>query len=300
MKVAVIVLNFNGKGRTVQLINSIKSLNTTNITLQIIVVDNASTDGNIENIQLEYPEVILLVNQDNLGFAEGNNVGIRFSLKEKNEYVLLLNNDTSVDRDLLQCLIEAAITHPKGGIFGPKIYFTREHETHKSKYTNKQLGNVLWYGGGIIDWDNVLGSHRGVDEVDVGKYNLIQKTDFISGCAMFVHREVFEKAGLLDKRYYLYYEDVDLCQRAVKKGYELYYVPEAHVWHDNAKAAGGTGSDLQSYYITRNRILFGMRYAPWKTKLALFRESLNLLRHGTETQKQAIGDYLRRRYGKRK
>lgn len=299
MRIAIVVLNFNGKERTLQLLGSVKSLNLENIELQTIVVDNGSTDDSSNEIKNLFPDVTLLVNHENLGYAEGNNVGVRYALKKETDYILLLNNDTSVDRELLLNLLKAADLNPKGGIFGPKIYFSKGFETHKNRYTTEQLGKVLWYAGGIIDWRNVLGSHRGVDEVDHGQYDQIQKTDFVSGCSMFVSRKVFERVGLFDKRYYLYYEDVDFCQRALRYGFELYYVPHGRVWHDNAKTAGGTGSELQSYYITRNRILMGMRYAPWRTKLALFREALNLLMHGTKTQKQAVGDYLRRHYGKR-
>lgn len=187
----------------------------------------------------------------------------------------------------------------KGGIFGPKIYFYPGFETHKASYKSSELGRVIWYAGGKMDWQNVLASHVGVDEVDSGQHDQLTKTDFVSGCSMFIRREVFETIGYLDPKFYLYYEDLDFCQRAKKKGYDIFYVPEATMWHKNAQGGGGTGSDLQGYFITRNRLLIGMRYAPWRTKLALFREATVLLMHGKKTQKEAIGDFLRKKYGKR-
>ncbi len=116
---------------------------------------------------------------------------------------------------------------------------------------------------------------------------------------MFVRSEVFNKIGLFDTKLHLYYEDLDLCKRAQSKGFEIYYVPKAIVWHSNAATAGGSGSKLQSYYITRNRLLIGMRYATWRAKLALFREAATMILKGTKEQKQAVGDFLRKKYGKR-
>lgn len=299
MQVAIIILNFNSGRDTLECLESLTKIGKKDPQLLIIVVDNASTDDSVGMIKKAYPQVTVIVNHENLGFAEGNNCGIRFALKRGADFLLILNNDTTVSPDLITRLVFAASKEKTGGIFGPKIYFTAGRETHLGRYKSSELGKVIWYAGGKLDWDNVLAAHRGVDEVDLGQYDEFVKTAFVTGCALFVRREVFETTGLFDAKFYLYYEDVDLCLRARKKGYELCYVPDAHLWHKNADSGGGTGSDLQSYYLTRNRLLIGVRYAPWKTKLALFREALKLLMSGTKTQKQAIGDFLRKKYGRR-
>lgn len=299
MKVSIVILNYNGKNDTLACLDSITKLNRQNFDLDVIVVDNASSDNSVVSIKKAYPQVTVLKNFENLGFAEGNNIGIRFSLKRNADFIFILNNDTVLDKNCIQELLNASEKEKTGGIFGPKIYFSAGNEFHKGRYKSKDLGKVIWFAGGNIDWANVLASHRGVDQVDEHQYDSISKTSFITGCAMFVRKEVFENIGLFDAKLYLYYEDVDFSKKAYKKGFDLFFVPKAIVWHKNAESAGGPGSDLQSYYLTRNRMLIGMRYAPWKTKLALLREALNLLMHGTVTVRQAIGDFLRKKYGKR-
>ena len=299
MKITIIVVNFNSVADTAECLKSLSKLIKHDFELEIVLVDNASTDGSVVNIRKEFPHVTILVNSQNLGFSEGNNVGISYSLKRSADFILLLNNDTTVDQHLVTKLLDAAKSYPQGGIFCPKIYFYPGFETHRGRYKASELGQVIWYGGGLMDWDNVLGSHRGVDEVDKGQYQEVIKTAYGTGCALFVRRAVFEKVGMLDPKFYLYYEDLDFSMRSRKKGFEIFYVPQALIWHKNAGSAGGTGSDLQAYYITRNRLLVGMRYAPWRTKLALFREATNMLMSGTKTQRQAIGDFLRKKYGRR-
>ena len=298
-KIAVIILNYNDLINTRACLLSLEKSEKTKFTVETIVVDNASSVSPLI-LKREFPEITLIQNSTNFGFAEGNNTGIREALRRGADFVFILNNDTILDPKCLISLFDAYIKLPIPGILGPKIYFYPGREYHIDRYQKKEWGKIIWYAGGVIDWANVLPSHRGVDEVDKGQYDVLTKTQFISGCAMFAGQRLFEKVGLFDKRLYLYYEDLDLCKRAEKKGCGLWYVPEATVWHKNAGTTGGSGSDLQSYYMTRNRLLIGMRYAPWKSKLALFREASKMIVQGTKSQKQAIGDFLRRRYGKRK
>ena len=299
MKISIIIVNFNGLSDTRECLKSLTKVKKDGFEVETIVVDNGSTDNSVSEIKKDFPWVINLVNTDNLGFAEGNNVGIQYALKRGADYLFLLNNDTLIHENILVELIKAAEAAPNGGIFCPKIYFARGFETHTDRYKASKQGKVIWYVGGVVDWENMLAFHKGVDEVDTGQYDVGTKTAYGTGCALFVRRSVFEQVGLFDRKFYLYYEDLDFSLRARKKDFEIYYVPKALVWHKNAGSAGGTGSDLQSYYITRNRLLIGMRFAPWRTKLALLREATNLVMGGTRTQRQAVGDFLRKKYGKR-
>jgi GT2 family glycosyltransferase len=299
MNIFIVILNFNGKALTIGCLSSLAKLDRGVHTITALVVDNASTDGSVEEIKQQFPELTVLTNSENLGFSEGNNIGIRYALKQNADFIFLLNNDTTVSSDCILELLKAADQNPNGGIFGPKIYFTSGKEFHLDRYQVHERGHVIWYAGGKIDWANVYASHRGVDEVDQGQYDELARTHFVSGCAMFVRRSVFEKIGLFDPKVYLYFEDVDFSRRAELKKFELYYVPTARLWHDNAGSSGGSGSDLQNYYITRNRLLIGLRYAPWKTKLALFREATRMLMKGDKTQREAVGDFLRKKYGRR-
>lgn len=149
-----------------------------------------------------------------------------------------------------------------------------------------------------MDWGNVLGSHRGVNEVDKGQYDRMDRTDFASGCCLLIKREVLETVGMFDEKYFLYYEDSDLAERAKRKNYSIMYAPKAYLWHKNAGSAGGSGSALQDYYITRNRLLFGMRYASIRTRIALLKESMRLLVTGRAWQKKGVRDFYLRRFGK--
>jgi GT2 family glycosyltransferase len=186
--------------------------------------------------------------------------------------------------------------NPEVGICGPKIYFAKGFEYHKEVYTAKEKGNVFWYAGGIVDWKNVLISHFGVDEVDSGQYESIRDTDFVSGCAMMVRSGVFEKVGFLDEKFAMYLEDLDFCLRAKNSGFKVVYAPVKTVWHKNAQSSS-VGSQTQDYYVTRNRLLFAVKYAKTRAKLAVLRESIKLLFTGRPGQKQGVKDFYLGRFG---
>jgi GT2 family glycosyltransferase len=264
----------------------------------MIVVINNDVEHEFDFIWKGKGTFHILNQNHNLGFAGGQNIGLRQGLADKSDYLLVLNNDTIVDKDFLSELVNAADKHPDGGVFGPKIYFAKGHEFHSDRYKETDKGKVFWYAGGKIDWQNLLLPHRGVDEVDDGQYDRIEKTDFVSGCCMLIRSEVLRTVGLFDENYFLYLEDSDLNERIKRAGFARYYIPDSVIWHENAGSTGGSGSDLQDYFITRNRLLFGMRYASVRTKLALFRESMNLLATGRKWQKQGVKDYYLRNFGK--
>ncbi len=295
-KVFVIILHYKGKKFTRQCLLSLNKIKTSNFSVKAVVVESGSLEP-IDELKKEFFNEVFIKKKENLGYAEGNNVGIRYALKQGADYLLLLNNDTVVDSQMLLQLVKVGESDESFGILGPKIYFAPGCEYHSGRYQKKEKGKVIWYAGGIIDWPNILASHRGVDEVDRGQYDEMEETDFISGCAMLIKREVLEKIGLLDKRYFLYLEDNDFCQRAKKAGFKLVYVPQAKLWHANA-GSSRVGSPLHDYYLARNRMLFGLRYAPVRAKLALIRESLRLLLFGREWQKVGIKDFYLRKLGK--
>ena len=182
------------------------------------------------------------------------------------------------------------------GILGPKIYFAPGFEFHKDRCKKEEQGKVIWYAGGKIDWKNVYCSHRGVDEVDQGQYGRQEETDFVSGCCMMIRKEVFEKIGLLDKKYFLYLEDVDFCIRAKRAGFRVVYTPKVHLWHKNAASSEKPGSKIHQYYQTRNRLYFGFRYAPLRSKLALFRESIKFILKNN-IKRKACFDFYSGRFG---
>jgi len=295
-KVFAVILHYKSRDLTYQCVLSLQGINKEDFCLKIVLVDNCSSQP-VDKFKEEFKDLVVLKNSQNLGFAEGNNVGIRYALKNGARWVLILNNDTTVAPDLLVQLIKKSSLINQSGILGPKIYFAPGFEYHKNNYKPAQRGKVFWYAGGIIDWRNVYCSHRGLDEVDEGQYDRVETTDFVSGCAMLVKKEVFEKIGLFDPRYFLYLEDVDFCQRAKKAGFKIIYVPDGKVWHYNASSSQ-VGGALHDYFITRNRLLFGMKYAPARTKIALLKESFKLLFKGRPWQKIGVRDFYLKKFGK--
>lgn len=301
--VAISLLNFNGKKNTLDCLKSLENLRRDNFELSIIAVDNASADGSAESIKqyisgIKYGGIRIIENKENLGFSGGHNTAIKYALESGADYILILNNDTYADYDFVKELLEVADKDNAIGILSPKIYFAPGFEYHKDRYSKNEAGKVFWYGGGEMDWANVIGHHRGVDEVDKGQFDQTEETELITGCCAMIRKEVFEKVGLLDDKYFLYYEDSDLNMRAKKAGFKTMYVPGAIVWHKNAGSVGGAGSKLQDYYITRNRLLFGIRYAPARAKFALFRESLKILLSGRYWQKRGVLDFYIGKLGK--
>lgn len=297
-KIAIVTVDFNSHKETHDCIASLEKLDTKNIDLEIIVVDNASTEPLTLSEKEKKDGIILLRSEENRGFSGGNNMGIAYALKTGVDYIMLLNNDTYVDKNLLQECIKAFSAHQNLGVIVPKIYFAKGHEFHKKRYKASELGKVLWYAGGSFDWNNIISIHRGVDEIDHGQYDKNESTDFATGCCMFVKKTVFERVGVFNDDYFLYYEDADLSMRITRAGFRILYEPKAIIWHITAASAGGSGSILHDYYLTRNRMIFGLSYAPIRSKIALLRESIRLLLFGREWQKKGIKDFYTHTLGK--
>lgn len=291
VNVAIIILHFGKLQNTKECLESISKLKINNYKLEIIVVDNAAEE------QFKGEKVKIIRTEKNLGYAGGNNVGIKHALRHGADYIVILNNDTIVSPNLIVALLQTFKETPNTGIISPKIYFAPGFEFHKERYKRQHLGKVIWYMGGKIDWNNILVSHKNVDEVDKGQFNQTGDTDSASGACMMIKKEVFEKIGLLDDTYFLYWEDADFSQRAKKAGFRVLCTPNAFIWH---KASGSSriGGQLHDYYLTRNRLLFGMRYGSVRSKFALIRESIKLLFSARPWQKRAVIDFYLGRLGK--
>jgi hypothetical protein len=303
-KLNLIILNWNGWKMTKTCLESLEKIKIKDFQLEVVIVDNGSKDDSVKlidkyiNSNHQSPITIhLIVNKYNLGFAEGNNVGIRYSFENKADYICLLNNDTRVDPEFLNELFKTAESDESIGAVGGKIYFEKGYEFHKDRYKQEELGKVIWYAGGKIDWENVYGTNGGVDEVDKGQFEKTMETDYVNGCLFFAKAEVLEKVGAFDKRYYLYYEDTDLSVKIKKAGYKLMFCPSAKIWHLSS-GSSASGSSLHDYFITRNRLLFGMSYASLRAKTALIKESIKFLFNGREWQKKGVIDFYLKRFGR--
>lgn len=295
MNVFISIINFNSQRETEKCLSSIEKLNLSHgLNLFVYLLDNGSKEFTLKEKDFNL-DLKIIKSEGNLGFPGGHNLIIK-KVKEDADYILILNNDTILDSEMLLKLLNSFKENV--GIVSPKIFFSPGSEFHKDRYTEKDKGKVIWYAGGIMDQSTVIGRHRGVDEVDSGQYDKEIETDFASGCCMFIKKDFLEKVGAFDERYFLYYEDADLSARLKRKGYKILFVPQAYMWHKNAGSSGGSGSVLQDYYITRNRLLYGMKFASYKVKLFLFAEGLKLAFFGRKWQKIGAKDFFTNRFGK--
>ncbi len=265
-------------------------------THQIVVVDNSPLpDGTLKKALKKFQNIKLITTLKNTGFAHGNNLGIRWGMRHGGDYFLLLNNDVTVHRYFLQHLLKAMTD--RVGLAVPKVYFAKGYEYHKERYQPDELGKIIWYAGGQFDWDNVYGKHFGVDEVDRGQYDQQHPVDFANFCCVLIKKEVFDRIGFLNSKYFLYFEDADFSWRAQRHGFIQMYVPKAKIWHKSS-GSSGSGSRLHDYYITRNRLVFGMKYARARTKFALLREAVRKMVNGRPGERSGIRDFFLHRLGK--
>lgn len=238
-KVTIVILNWNNAPDTLECLDSVRKLRYDNY--DIVVVDNGSTDGSVAAIRDQYPGVIILENRENLGYAEGNNVGIRYALEAGSEYIFVLNDDALVDPETLSALVATTISHPDAGFLGPKVY-------------HRESPQVIQSAGGRFNkyWES---RYRGMDEADQGQFDDLMDVDFVCGCAVLVSRQTIEQIGLLDPRFFLYREDIDWCYRATRAGFRVLYVPSAKVWHRSPHIREPELSRT-TYYMSRNALLF--------------------------------------------
>lgn len=298
--ISVVIVHYNTDQDTRECLDSLAQIDTDDFTYNVILVDNGSKEP------LELPQAVLqkrvevVRSESNLGFTGGNNLGIKYALDNYNpDFLLLLNSDTYVKPNFLQELHLHARHFPQDGIINPKIYFAKGREFHLESYLPEDLGHVIWYGGGSIDWPNLLAFHRNVDEMDRGQLETVRESEFATGCCALIRREVIEKIGLLDEQFFLYLEDVDLSVRARQAGYRLGFCPAAEVWHKNAGSSGGSGSPLQQYYMTRNRLLFGLKHGTNRVRLTTIMYAVRLLQSQSKAERLAVWDLLQGKVGKR-
>jgi len=242
----ILLINWNGKNDTLACLASLRKVSYQ--PCHILVVDNASTDGSIEAIRAQFPEVEILANPRNERFARANNQGMQMALQAGAELVLLLNNDTEVAPDFLDHLVQAIHSRNDAGMVSPKIYYH-----HHS--------NLIWFAGGKINLWTGRVSHRGLRQLDsLEKFNQTEAVDYLTGCAILATRECIEKIGTLDENYFMYAEDADWCWRAQQAGFVCLYQPAAKIWHKVGASAGGA---FKIYHKVRGNFLFFKHYARW-------------------------------------
>ena len=242
--VHIIILNWNGLEDTSELLESLSKISYRNYT--IVIVDNNSANDEAEKIEnLCRGKAHLIKSKENLGFSGGNNVGIKYSLEKKADYILLLNNDTTVRPDFMEILADKSETSAKAGIVAPRINYYDDPKK-------------IWSDGGKIS--RIRGSGFAYsDKLETEANRLDRSVTFVSGCCMLIKRDVFLKIGMFDENYFLYTEDTDLCFRTIKAGYKIYVVPKSKIFHKVNNSTSSNYPTLPLYYTTRNRLYFAKK-----------------------------------------
>ncbi|NJN17688.1 MAG: glycosyltransferase family 2 protein [Oscillochloris sp.] len=240
--VAIITLNWNRKQDTLDFLASCRGLHYPHTCL--IVVDNGSEDGSPEAIGAAFPEVDQLLNGANLGFAAGMNVGLRHGLQSGAAFMLLANNDTTMEPDMLDQLVATA-REQQAGLISPMIYYA-------------DLPQRIWWLGGRLR--PLLLEIRRQDTPPHGK-PVPFAVDFITGCGMLIARETLDRIGLLDERFFMYYEDSDYCLRARRAGVRVFVEPRAVMYHKVARSSGGSDSPNERYQMARSSVQYFRKHA---------------------------------------
>ena len=257
--VGIVICNWNKKDYVLKCIESVKQLNYKNY--DITVVDNASTDGSVEAIEAKYPDITLIKNTENKGGSGGFNTGIKYMIeKGKYKYIYLLDNDVILDKNALYELVKAMELDNDLGIAGSKIYVMD---------TSNQIQEL----GAWIDWNKgyILPNKKGYIEKDEIIQNV--EVDYVPACSLLVRTEAIQKAGIMDQKYFLYWDDIEWGYRIKSNGYKVKAISNSKVWHKMGVA--NKTSTLTTYYFWRNRIHFFNKYAPeekWKGIMSIIFE----------------------------
>ncbi|MDF2386932.1 glycosyltransferase family 2 protein [Nostoc ellipsosporum NOK] len=299
-QIYIIVLNWNGKEDTIECLESVQKIDYPNY--KILLVDNGSIDDSVAAIRERFPQVSIIENGANLGFAAGNNVGIDYAISQGADYIFLLNNDTIVDPQILWAFIRANKQYPDAGILGSKIYYYKQPQK-------------IWYAG--VEWipSQARFLHLGCGNIDNDKdWREFQFPEYICGCAILVKAEVVKKIGMLEPKYFLMWEEVDWCYRAKRAGYKCLLVPESKVWHKiSSSFSGGDKAPHYQYFWWRNRLLWVERnfsfLEAFSIYKAIFRDTLRQIRKYFNSQSgsqeklksqaalEGVKDYFLRKFG---
>ena len=223
--ITIIVLSWNGRECTVRCLESLERAQLDGAS--VLVVDNGSTDGSVDAIRQKFPAMRLLPLPENLGYAAGNNAGVRVALESGADAVLLLNNDTEVSPDFLEPLIQVLNIHGDAAAVSSAIMRIDVPEVLQEAYFE------IYFGFGII-------RRRGVNALPGEGYDAVRRVDAAIGCSLLMRSDALRRVGLLDESYFAYHEEVDWCWRARKAGWQIFYQPYSRVWHHFSKSTGAT------------------------------------------------------------
>lgn len=237
-KVGIVLVNYNGELFQEECLKSIRSSTYKNY--EIIIVDNGSTDKSISKVKKVFNNLIILETGENNGVAKGNNIGIKKAIEIGCEYILLLNNDTEIEKDMISNMVKKV---NKDVMVTCKMYYYNQSD-------------VLWCAGGKIHWNKGITSHFGENQKDIGQLDVSRFVEYTPTCCLLIHKDIFKKVGFMDEKYFMYYDDTDFIARCSKKNIKVWYEASAKLWHKVSSSSGGCESKISVYYLNRNRLYF--------------------------------------------
>ncbi|MCK4348110.1 MAG: glycosyltransferase family 2 protein [Thermoplasmatales archaeon] len=293
--VFIIIINWKNEKITIECLESLYKINYPNF--HVIVVDNNSIDATAKAIKKKFPLITLLQNYDNLGFAEGNNLGINKALEMNADYIFILNNDTIIDSIILWPLVKQANNNPEIGVLGCKIYYYDEPKK-------------IWFAGEMRDTCTGFRKYFGKNRIDDGYYDDLIECNNLTGCAMFIPAKVIRETGGFDKDFFAYSEDIDLCLRIRELGYRIYCERKAKIWH-KVSSSLGNNSPIKVYFSVRNRLLVISKHCnkPFRLYFLIFQHvyliTVAILKYAIKGKLKialaminGIHDYHRKKFGK--
>jgi GT2 family glycosyltransferase len=294
-KVTVVILNTNRREDTLQCLESLSVSTYPN--LSIMVLDNASTDGSVESIEVLYPETQVVALTENKGYAGNNNVGVELAIQHGADWIYVLNEDTLQAPDCIGRLVEAGQSDSRVGIVGPMVYHHDEPD-------------VIQSAGGIMDglWRSW---HAGQNQKDQGQFPEVRPVQWVSGCALMIRRETVQQVGVIDERFFYYQEEIEWCLRSRQAGWKILHVPKAKLWHKGVQREYNPPANV-TYYKIRNGFLLAKKHrAPLHVQAYVWTDTLRLLmvwsllprwrtkRDHRDAMLAGIRDFMAQRWGKR-
>jgi GT2 family glycosyltransferase len=293
-RVCIVIVNWNGRDLVMNALQSVLQINYKDYA--VVVIDNASTDGSVEAIRKNFPEVTIIVNEKNLGGTGGFNTGIRYALTQPYEYIWLLDNDAIVDRDSLSYLVEAMEKDSKIGIAGSKIL-------------QQENPSLIWETGVKMDWihnKRILINHNIKDSSNT---NNIYEVDHVAACSLLARTSCLSGVGLMDENYFWGLDDIDWCLSFKKFGYKVVAVSESRIWHPNFDEKGKGEMTKRDYMMTRNWLYLVRKHTYGLRKMVCLHKALSdiirrliMFRFNKDTNadkiiSMAVKDFLRGKFG---
>lgn len=255
--VSILILNWNNWQSTSETLKSVLSSSYPNYSVTLL--DNGSCDNSYEILSSLFPQIKIIKCKENMGFAEGVNIGIKEILKcKETNYILLLNNDVVIEKDMITHMINAAFLDEKIGIVGAKVY----------QYSNPTLLYGTW---GTINFRQYVSKIEGENSKDIEKFNKIREVDYVLGCCILIKKNLLDDIGLFDSKYFAYHEELDFCVRAKKKGYKIIFTPKAYLFHKGSYSLKGEFKyKVRNYFLGRNSFLFVKKHGSKRNYIKFF------------------------------